>query len=529
VHEKVLHLGRNHTKYKQAAQADESEQARAADEAAEEDEFRLGLIPTCCRYGIAHPFAGDKDRLQRSFLDHPDDAPFTNEQVRYAAADAVAAAQLYPHQVAAASLAGTLEHLLTVEMPWAYTTTRMVWNGVRVDLEKGRRVLDSCGKHLPQLERELGEYGITNVRSSSQLRTFFEARGLVNLFRKRGGYSFDRKKLKIFSDRDPAIPLIRAARRVLDTQADKTMILRQDLVGADGRLHPEYRQLGAHSGRQTSTCPNVLGLDSTLRPLIVPDPGCGIGEVDLSQIEVGIAAAVYRDRALLEMFNTGDVYCAMAQRFYANSLSEEDRTMPYCEFKRKHAKRRSTMKICTLGLIFGLTSHGIADQLNVSLPEASSLRAEFMRMFPALRTALTESPVFGAMRGHVATTTGLRRHRNGSGTLSNWERNWMTNHPVQGSAAAVFKVAGNRLDRLYRKFGARLIIPLHDAFVFESPIEHLAKVAELTQRVMCEAVQESFPELRCRAEINIEHPHCWNKEGHADSIDRWMEDPLYTI
>ena len=51
-----------------------------------------------------------------------------------------------------------------------------------------------------------------------------------------------------------------------------------------------------------------------------------------------------------------------------------------------------------------------------------------------------------------------------------WERNWMTNHPVQGSAAVVFKAAGNRLDRLYRACGARLVVPLHDAFVFEAPM-----------------------------------------------------------
>jgi DNA polymerase-1 len=105
----------------------------------------------------------------------------------------------------------------------------------------------------------------------------------------------------------------------------------------------------------------------------------------------------------------------------------------------------------------------------------------------------------------------------------------MVNHPVQGSAAVVFKAAGNRLDRLYRAYDAWLIVPMHDAFVFEAPLEELEKVADLTERVMCEAVMEYFPRLRPRVEVNIKHPGCWNKDGHADSLDRWIEDPMFTF
>jgi DNA polymerase-1 len=127
-------------------------------------------------------------------------------------------------------------------------------------------------------------------------------------------------------------------------------------------------------------------------------------------------------------------------------------------------------------------------------------------------------------------SSGLRRHRPaGRGALSTWERNWMVNTPVQGSAAVLFKAAGNRLDRLYRRYDAWLVVPMHDAYVFEAPREVLAEVAGLTARVMCEAVAEHFPELAARAEVNISHPECWNKDGHADSVERWIEDPLYSF
>jgi DNA polymerase-1 len=134
------------------------------------------------------------------------------------------------------------------------------------------------------------------------------------------------------------------------------------------------------------------------------------------------------------------------------------------------------------------------------------------------------------MRGYAATSTGLRRHRaSRHASPSTWERNWLTNHPVQGSAAVVFKAAGNRLDRLYRRYDAWMLIALHDELVFEAPLDVLGVVAELTGDVMCQEVEVHFPVLRPRVEVNIHDPACWNKDGHSDSVDRWIEDPMYRL
>jgi DNA polymerase I len=242
------------------------------------------------------------------------------------------------------------------------------------------------------------------------------------------------------------------------------------------------------------------------------------------------AAAVYHDDHLVEMFNTGDVYSAMAQTFYRDELSEADRALSTLAFKAKHKEKRDKMKICTLGIIFGLTAYGLALRLRISPAEAKALLDQFLEMFPVLRRALLETPQYGALCGYASTASGLRRHRaRQSGELSNWERNWMKNHPVQGSAATVFKVAGNRLDRLYRRYDARLLVPLHDAYLFEAPREKLSEVAGLTERVLCETVQEHFPVLCPRADVNVSHPECWNKDERFDSIERWLEDPLFSL
>jgi DNA polymerase-1 len=103
------------------------------------------------------------------------------------------------------------------------------------------------------------------------------------------------------------------------------------------------------------------------------------------------------------------------------------------------------------------------------------------------------------------------------------------NSYVQGTAALVFFDAGNRLRRLYRGYGARLIIPVHDAFVFEAPLDQLTAVAELTRSVLIQTVDEWFPELHARADINIKHPERWNHEGHHNSIEQFLENPMLEL
>ena len=89
----------------------------------------------------------------------------------------------------------------------------------------------------------------------------------------------------------------------------------------------------------------------------------------------------------------------------------------------------------------------------------------------------------------------------------------------------MFKVAGNRLRRRYPHYGAKIILCLHDAFLFEAPRAHLEAVAGITGEVMRGAVQEYFPALRPQVDVNVEHPQCWNKDGKHLSLEYWMEDP----
>lgn len=522
--ERAFQLGVHHPRYKGGG--DKVEQARAKEETEEMIDFSCSLVSTCLRRGVPYPFTAAKDRLQASFLTHPEDQPFSPEQQAYVAADAEATARLYPIQVQAALAQNALNHLQQVEMDWTVTNARIAWDGVRVDPDLCKQLLAACQRHVGDLPRQLAELGLGNVNSHPQLTEFFRSIGMLDAFRDGNKYTFDDNHLKAVEDHHAAVPLIRTVRQI-QRLLDDQFLLTGALVGADGRLHPNHRQLGAESGRNTMSNPNVGGIGKALRPLVVPsDPAThAVGEVDLSQIEVGVAAALFADPDLIAMFNQGDVYSTMARRYYADLLPSQALGLPDREFKKIYRFYRDRMKVFTLAIIYNITPVGLARQLGIGRPQAARERERFLAMFPSLVRALGEASDYGAIRGYAELCTGLRRYRARAGPPTAWEVNWLRNTPVQGSAGVVFKVAGNRLRQRYSHYGAKLILCLHDAFLFEVPRMHLDTVAGITGEVMRGAVQEYFPVLRPQVDVNVEHPHCWNKDGKHLSLEYWMEDP----
>ncbi len=507
VTEAAFSLGLHHPRYDQLAETPELVRRRRAEERRD-----AALVPevVALTYGIElPPVYGNPSPVDRA--------------VSLATLSALA----YPKQAAEAARLGCLHHLMQTEMPWVVTTARMTLNGVRLDLASCSKVAAAAERHAAELAARLAEFGISNPTDDGFLKTYFESVGLLALFRTHDGYGFDGDRLDAAADRHPAIPLIRAARRVRGLTAGR--LLSGEFVKSDGRVHPTYRVLGAHSGRLTCDSPNITGVGKIFRPLVVPEPGYSIGECDFAQIEAGIAGAVYGDANLVSMFNSGDVYSAMAQLCHADELPAADRDLSPNKFKAKYPHLRTQLKICTLGVIYGLGPHGLALRLGVSQPRASDFMKKFFGMFPSLRDALEDGPKHAEIRGCVPDISGLRRRRPGKGSLTTWERNWCRNHPVQGAAATIFKIAWNELDRLYPKYGAKLVVPLHDAFVFEAPQACVKAVAELTANVMIEAVREQFPGLHPRVTVNVSNPSCWNRDGCAGSVELWIEDPLFSL
>src|SRR5262249_49281558 len=158
-----------HARYKKARPTDELETALLQEEADDDRAFSGKLVVTCARRGIPYSFAADKDRLQRSFLDHPPDQSFHREQLEYASADAEAAARLYPVQTQVAVELGCLDHLTTLEMPWTVTNARMIWDGVRADPVLCQQLRTEGGQLVEKLYTKLAETDIANVNSAPQV------------------------------------------------------------------------------------------------------------------------------------------------------------------------------------------------------------------------------------------------------------------------------------------------------------------------------------------------------------------------
>jgi DNA polymerase-1 len=527
--EKAFALGRNYHGSKVTNVMDEFERSDIKKSCNQQNETALTLVATAHRYGIVHQNTGNKHALQSSFLEFEIDGEFTQEQVEYAAEDAIVAAKLYLHQLQAAANLGVLQHLVTVEMPWVFTTAQMEWNGVKVDATKRVQVVTKAQQFTNNLQQPLKNAGLHSVNSNKQLEAFFGQHNLLRFFpKKKNSYIFDKTRLKDAAIHSPLIKLIQQARKAATFLSDKILLSELESK-VDSRIHTKYQQLGAATGRQTCSTPNLLGISSTLRPLIVPENGFGIGEVDLSQIEPGIAGAIFHNQQLIDMFNTGDIYSEMAKVFFAKQLSDDVLNMPYAEFKKQYPQYRQQMKVCTLGIIYGLSNVGLAAKLGIEEAEAAEKMAAFMQLFPGLSQTLNQTVCDGIKRRFSQTNTGLKRFLDKNVVVGNSERNWLKNHPVQGSAACVFKIAGNRLHRLYKQYDAKLLIALHDSFVFEAPLEQLAEIANMTAMVMQQAVVESFPVLKPRTDINIRHPQCWNKDGAFDSIEKWSVGEIIEV
>ncbi len=487
-----------------------------------ETTIRYSLDKVAERYSIKHKFAGNKEEMQQSFLQ--ESLPkFTPEQYEYAAEDTIVGAKLFFAQKQLTLMQGIEHHLTTVEMPWVVTNAEMEWQGVKVDRELCAQVLNQGSKKLEQLRTAIHMLGLGNPNSHAQLKDFFERKNMLEWFKKKQAYSFDKQQLKDLAHRDSCIQFLSDFKKVQAILNDA--LLQPSIVGADSRVHPNHKQMEVVTGRQSCSQPNLLGLPGVLRPLIIAPEGYGICEADYSQIEVAITAAVYNDSNLIGKFNQGDIYSAMAQDFFKNELSVEDQRASSDDFKHRHKDKRDIMKQCTLGIIYGLSAYGLAIRLGITEQQAQIQMDKFLSMFPILKQAMHIEPQYGFLRGYVSTATGLHRNTSSHATPNNTKK-WMVNMPVQGTAAALFKIAGNRLRNLYKAYDTKLILAVHDAFVFEAPLARLEEVSKLTEQVMIQVIQEYYPQLKPRVDLNYSHPSCWTKDGDGESVTRWLTETV---
>jgi DNA polymerase-1 len=412
--------------------------------------------------------------------------------VEYAAADAEYALRLHLAQQNDVQRLGLLPHLAAVEWPLVPVVADMEREGLPVDRERLGRYRELCLRLAAVMARRLEAQGIKPGSRNSFLRAMHRA-GALTHFVVKDKYSTEEAVLRAAeaAGAHPAVKPFRLHRYFSRLATGE--LLAGALLSADGRQRCDLDQLRSVSGRIASSRPNLIGLDRRLRPLFAAPPGHVLIELDYSQKEVGVAGAEWHDDGLVRQFNQGDSYAGMAQVFYADRLTAAERALDIRAFGKARPELRKKVKSLVLGILYGRGAPGIAEAFGCSLGHAQAELERFFDLFPQARDQARAAVERSLCRGSGLTATGLRRLVE---VGDRRQANALRNHPIQGSAAAIFKKALLLLHGHFAGTPTRLLLPRHDSVLLLTPEETADEVEAACKVLMAQPLRAIYPDLR---------------------------------
>ncbi len=385
-----------------------------------------------------------------------------------------------------------------VERPLVGALVRMERRGVRLDTAACAAMSATLGVDLAALADEI--YTLAGARfdilSVPQLRTvLFETLKLPGSRKTKTGYSTDSDVLEELAAEH------RIARAILDyRQIQKLRSTYLDalprMVRPDtGRIHTTYHQIGAATGRLSSSDPNLQNIPirwqqgrEVRRAFIPGEDGWSFIGADYSQIELRLLAHMAGDDALLDAFRRDeDVHRRTASEVAHVPLDEVTPQL------------RAMAKTVNFAVIYGQSPFGLAKQLGVPLDDARAFIDEFFRVRPRLQQFLAETIAEARQRGYTETLLGRRRYFRDLAAAHQGRRQAAEraaiNAPIQGSAADLIKIATVRVDRRLRaeRLRAGLVLQVHDELVCEAPPDEVDRVRALLREEMEGALQLDVP------------------------------------
>ncbi|MER2598905.1 MAG: DNA polymerase I [Caldilineales bacterium] len=421
---------------------------------------------------------------------------------RYAAADTDMTWQLV------AGLHAELEQLaLTplfrdLEMPLVPVLVDMQRAGILLDVPLLRQMSRDLRQRLHQTEQQIYElvgyrFNINSTQQMSDVlfgKLALPTQGLKKT--QSGHYSTAAGVLEDLKGLHPVIDLIleqRQLSKLLSTYVDAL----PELVNPQtGRLHTSFNQTGAETGRISSNNPNLQNipvrsdLGREIRRAFVAAPGCKLLAADYSQVELRILAHVSQDAAMLDAFRHGaDIHRATASTIYG--VPPEEVT----------TEQRSIAKMVNFATSYGVSAFGLASRTSLNRSEAQAFLDAYFQTYPGIRRYVDETIERTHKLGYVETLLGHRRYfpilknRSGSAMDRQQAERAAINHPIQGTAADIIKIAMVRLhsELQQRGLASRMLLQVHDELVLEVPEAELTVVAPLVRRVMEGAYQLDAP------------------------------------
>ena len=381
-----------------------------------------------------------------------------------------------------------------IEMPLVFTLNNMENEGIGVDREALKEYGDNLVGRIEELEKEIysqaGEE--FNINSPKQLGVIlFEKLKLPFAKKTKTGYSTSADILEKLRLEDPIVPAVleyRQLTKLKSTYADGLA----GYIKEDGRIHGKFNQTITATGRISSTEPNLqnipirMELGRQIRKVFVPGEGKVFLDADYSQIELRVLAHMSGDESLITAYNENqDIHSTTASKVFHVPVEEVTPEL------------RRNAKAVNFGIVYGISSFGLGQDLNISKKEAEEYINRYFETYPKIKEFLDKLVKDAKELGYSVTEFGRRRPIPELASSNFMQRSFgervAMNSPIQGTAADIIKIAMINVEKSLEEnnMKTRIVLQVHDELLLEAPVDEIEKASAILNEEMVNAVKLS--------------------------------------
>jgi len=388
-----------------------------------------------------------------------------------------------------------------IEIPLVSVLADMETEGIRLDVEFLSAMSKEMDVEIKSLEEKIYETAGEkfNLASPKQLGDILfdklKIGGVKQKKTKTGQYATGEEVLTYLANDNPIVKQILDWRQMVKLQSTYILALPEQVDKKTLRVHTDYMQTVAATGRLSSNNPNLQNIPirtergrQIRKAFVARDENHTLISADYSQIELRIIAALSGEENMIAAFQNGeDIHRATAAKVFDVALEDVSR------------EQRSNAKTVNFGIIYGVSAFGLSNQTSLSRSESAALIEAYYKTYPRLRSYINEQIEFAREKGYVQTILGRRRYLkdiNSANAVvrSAAERN-AVNAPIQGSAADVIKIAMINIHKKLKEenWKSRMLLQVHDELVFDVHNDELEKIQPMIKHEMENAFKMAVP------------------------------------
>ena len=390
---------------------------------------------------------------------------------------------------------GVEELFWNIEMPLVRVLADMELNGVCLDTEALQDTSKIFNERMREYEQEIYKEAGEEFNISSPKQVGDILFGKLQIMdkpkkTKTGQYVTSEEVLQSLENKSPIVRNIlnyRGMKKLLSTYIDALPKL---INPRTGHIHTSFNQALTATGRLSSSDPNLQNIPvrtddgKEIRKCFIPEEGCLFFSADYSQIELRIMAHLSEDENMMEAFREGhDIHRATAAKIWHEDIDK------VTDAQRKKAKQAN------FGIIYGITTYGLAQRMDISNAEAKDLIQDYFRTFPKVQAYMEHAKEVARAKGYAETLFHRRRYladiNSRNATVRGFAERNAINAPIQGTEADIIKVAMVRIWERFKKEGIRskMILQVHDELNFSIYPEEREQV----ERIVIEEMQNAYP------------------------------------